>query len=66
MREVKVHFQKLAEMIPQSARATANLANWNRLVNVRTGGGNFGFAIEKGKLQVRREPLKKPDLVVAV
>lgn len=64
LREVKVHFHKLAELIPQSARATANLAHWNRLVNVRTGGGNFGLAIEKGRLQVYEEPLEKANLVL--
>lgn len=64
--EVKVHFQKLAEMMPRSPRATANLANWRRAVTVRTGGGTFGLVVDQGKLQVRREGVKNPDLVVAV
>ena len=66
LREAKVHFQKLAELIPQSARATANLANWNRLVNVQTGGGNFSFAVEKGKLRVHDESAEKADLILSV
>jgi hypothetical protein len=66
LQEVRVHFQKLAEMIPHSPRATANLANWRRTVTVRTGGGTFGLVVNKGKLQVRKEGVKDPDLVVAV
>ena len=66
LQEVIVHFQKLAEMIPHSPRATANLANWRRTVAVRTGGGTFSFAVNKGKLQVQKEGMKTPDLVVAI
>jgi len=66
LREVKVRVQKLAELIPQSARATANLANWNRLVSVQTGGGNFSFAVEKGKLRIRDESAEKADLILSV
>jgi uncharacterized OB-fold protein len=65
LQEVRVHFQKLAEMIPHSPRATANLANWHRTVTVRTSGGAFGLVVNKGKLQVREEGVKDPDLVVA-
>jgi uncharacterized OB-fold protein len=64
LREVKIHFQKLAELIPQSARATANLANWNRIVNVQTGGGDFSFAVEKGKLRVQDESAEGADLIL--
>jgi uncharacterized OB-fold protein len=66
LREVKIHFQKLAELIPQSARATANLANWNRIVNVQTGGGNFSFAVEKGKLRVQDESAEGADLILSL
>jgi uncharacterized OB-fold protein len=66
LQEVTVHFEKLAEMIPRSPRATANLANWRRTVAVRTGGGAFGLALNNGKLQVRKEGVKDADLVVAV
>jgi uncharacterized OB-fold protein len=66
LREVKIHFQKLAELIPQSARATANLANWNRTVNVQTGGGNFSFAVEKGKLRVQDESTENADLILSL
>jgi uncharacterized OB-fold protein len=66
LREVKHHFQKLAQLIPQSARATANLVNWNRTVNVQTGGGNFSFAVKKGKLQVREESVEEADLILRV
>ena len=66
LREVKHHFQKLAKLIPQSARATANLAHWNRTVNVQTGGGNFSFAVKKGKLQVREESAEEADLILRV
>lgn len=66
LQEVRVHFQKLAAMIPRSARATANLSNWTRTVTVRTGGGTFGLVIDKGKLQVQREGARSPDLVLAI
>ncbi len=66
LQEVRVHFQKLAEMIPHSPRATANLANWRRTVTVRTGGGTFGLVVNQGKLRVRKEGVKDPDLVVAI
>ena len=64
LREVKVHFRKLAELIPQSARATANLAHWNRTVNVQTGGGNFSFTVQKGNLQVQEESAEEADLIL--
>jgi len=66
LQEVKAHFQKLAAMIPRSPRATANLANWRRAVTVRTGGGTFGFVVDRGKLQVSSAGVKDPDLIVAV
>jgi len=66
LRDVKVQFEKLAEMIPKSQRATANLANWRRTVAVRTGGGVFGLVINQGKLRVRNEGMKDADLVVAI
>jgi uncharacterized OB-fold protein len=66
LQEVIVHFQKLAEMIPHSPRATANLANWRRTVTVRTGGGTFGLVLDQEKLQVRKEGVKDPDLVLAI
>jgi uncharacterized OB-fold protein len=66
LQQVIAHFQKLAEMIPHSPRATANLANWRRTVTVRTGGGAFGLVLDQGRLQVRKEGVKAPDLVVAI
>jgi uncharacterized OB-fold protein len=64
LREVKAQFRKLAELIPQSARATANLAHWNRSVNVQTGGGNFSFVVKQGKLQVQEESAEEADLIL--
>lgn len=66
LQEVRAHFQDLAEMIPQSPRATANLANWRRTVTIRTGGGTFGLILMDGKLQVRKEGVKDPDLILAI
>jgi len=66
LKQVKFHLQKLAAMIPRSPRATANLANWQRTVNVRTGGGTFSFVVHEGKLRVRDEVAKDPDLIVGV
>jgi uncharacterized OB-fold protein len=66
LQEVITHFQKLAEMIPHSPRATANLANWRRTVAVRTGGGTFGLVLNQGKLRVQKDGVKAPDLVVAI
>lgn len=64
--EVVTHFEQLAEMVPHSPRATANLANWRRAVTVRTGGGTFGFVLNQGKIQVRKEAIKDADLVLAI
>jgi uncharacterized OB-fold protein len=66
LREVKVQFRKLAELIPQSARATGNLGNWKRIVNVQTGGGDFSFVVEKGKLRVQDESAEEADLILTV
>ncbi len=66
LQEVKSHFRRLAEMIPLSARATVNLANWRRTVTVRTGGGSFGLVVDHGKLRVLNEIPKAPDLVMAL
>jgi uncharacterized OB-fold protein len=66
LRQAKIHFQKLAELIPQSARATANLAHWDRLVNVQTGGGDFSFAVEKGKLRVQDKSAEEADLILSL
>lgn len=66
LQEVRVRFQKVAAMIPRSARATANLANWSRTVTVRTGGGSFGLVLDQGTLQVQNAAPKNPDLVVVV
>jgi uncharacterized OB-fold protein len=66
LQQVRTQFQKLAELIPQSPRATANLANWRRTVTVRTGGGSFGLVMDQGKLRVRNEDGKEPDLVMAI
>jgi uncharacterized OB-fold protein len=66
LQEAKSHFQKLAELVPQSARATANLAHWDRLVDVQTGGGNFSFAVENGKLRVQDEVGEEADLILSL
>jgi len=66
LHEVKVQFRKLAELILLSTRATANLAHWDRLVNVQTGGGDFSFAIEKGKLRVQDESAAEADLILSL
>jgi len=66
LQETKTHFQKLAELVPQSARATANLAHWHRLVKVQTGGGSFSFAIENGKLHVQDEVGEEADLILSL
>ena len=66
LQEVRIHFQKLADMIPHSPRATANLANWSRRVAIRTGGGTFGLVLNQGKLRLQNEAAKNPDLVVAI
>jgi len=66
LQNVIAQFQGLAHLISRSPRATANLANWRRTVNVRTGGGTFGLAINQGKLRVEKNGVKAPDMVVAV
>jgi uncharacterized OB-fold protein len=66
LREARTRMTRLGGLIEQSARARANLANWVRVVTVRTGGGNFSFAIENGRLQVLDETAKIADLVLGV
>lgn len=65
-KEVVARFRRLAEMIPQSPRATANLANWQRTVSVQTGGGSLSFVVENGKLAVHDREAEKPDLILRV
>jgi len=65
LRQAKKHFLTLAGMIPRSPRATANLVNWHRTVNVRTAGGSFSFVVDDGKMRVGNESAK-PDLVLAI
>lgn len=66
LQEVRSNFQKLADMIPKSPRATANMANWRRTVTVRTAGGSFGFTVDGSKLHVSRDGVKNPNLIVAI
>ncbi len=66
LQEVIADFRKLAEMVPRSPRATANLANWHRTVAVRTGGGTFSFVVNEGKLHIQKDGAKSADLVVAI
>ena len=66
LEEVKVRFQRLGEMISESSRARANLADWDRTVIVQTGGGAFSFVVEKGGLRVQDESVEKPDLVMTL
>lgn len=66
LREVIIHFRKLAETVTRSPRARANLANWRRTINVQTGGGTFSFIVDKGKLSVRDEGAKEPDLILRI
>lgn len=63
LEEVVLRFRDLAERIPRSPRATANLVHWNRTVGVRTGGGAFGLVIDNGRLEVREGDVERPDLV---
>jgi uncharacterized OB-fold protein len=66
LKEAKAHFQKLAAMVAQSPRATADLANWHRTVNVQTGGGGFSFVVVQGRVEVRDESAENPDLILSV
>lgn len=66
VQEIRSALHKLAEMIPHSPRASANLAHWERAVRVRTGGGTFGFLIRGGKLEVSAEAPPEADLVITL
>lgn len=66
LQETKSHFQKLAELIPRSPRAIANLANWHRTVTVRTAGGSFSFVVEPGKLRVPDNTVEQADLILGM
>ena len=66
VRETVAELEKLAELIAKSGRASANLANWERTILVRTAGGAFGFRITKGKLEALRDAPAQADLVVTL
>lgn len=58
-------FEKLSLRIQNSKRAQSDLVNWVRQVKVKTGGGNFGFKIDNGKLEMLKDEFQ-PDLVLAI
>lgn len=57
-------FEKMAEEVKKSERAKKNLAEWHRVVNVKTDGGSFSFTIDNGKLSVSSKEAKKADFVM--
>lgn len=66
VQEIRSQLHKLAALIRQSPRATANLAHWERAVAVRTGGGALGFLIRGEKLEVPAEAPAEADLVITL
>lgn len=66
LKEIVTRFGQLAKMVPRSPRATANLANWRRTVNVQTGGGSFSFRVVDGTLRVQGKVAKRPDLLLRI
>ncbi|MBI2063677.1 MAG: hypothetical protein HYT65_01645 [Candidatus Yanofskybacteria bacterium] len=56
LKKVVRSFQLLGERIATSPRAIKDLANWERNVEVRTGGGTFWFRIQDGTLEVHDGP----------
>jgi uncharacterized OB-fold protein len=53
----------LAEM-NRTDRAKADIAGWKRNIQVRTTGGEFGLLIDDGDIQMVREAVSSPDLVI--
>ncbi|MBI2624885.1 MAG: hypothetical protein HYW70_00905 [Candidatus Nealsonbacteria bacterium] len=56
----------LSERIKKSPRAQKDLANWRRLVKIKTAGGDFGILIDNGKLEVIEGDIFDPNLVFAI
>jgi uncharacterized OB-fold protein len=66
VREILTEFSTLARMIKRSPRASANLANWNRAVAVRTAGGDIGLLVRGGGLEVATQVPEPADLVLTL
>jgi uncharacterized OB-fold protein len=66
LREAVEDFRRLGARISSSSRASKDLAGWNKKVNVRTAGGDFGFEIKESCLYVCDAVFQKPDLVISV
>ncbi|MBI2450171.1 MAG: hypothetical protein HYV47_01390 [Candidatus Nealsonbacteria bacterium] len=54
----------LSARIKKSPRAQKDLANWSRRVQVKTRGGEFGFVVDNGRLEI--SSFTEPDLILAV
>ncbi len=64
LKEAVGFFRTLAEMVSQSPRATADLANWRRSVRIDTPAGSFGIRINNGRLEVKEKSPAAPDLII--
>ncbi len=65
LRRIINGFAVLSEKIKKSPRAQKDLANWKRVVKIKTSGGEFGLLIDNSQLRVL-ESVSNPDLVLAV
>jgi hypothetical protein len=59
-------FRKLAELIGQSRRATADLKNWRRRVRIETRAGAFEILIDDGRIEVTEDFAAAPELVFRI
>lgn len=59
-------FRTLGNKVAQSKHAVNDLAEWDRLVEIRTEGGRFQLAIRGGKLSVVDNPTGAPDIAMTI
>ena len=59
-------FRTLGNKVAQSKHAVSDLAEWDRVVEIRTEGGRFQLAIRAGTLSVVDNPVGAPDLAMTI
>jgi uncharacterized OB-fold protein len=58
--------ERFLKDIPRSPRAQRDLANWDRRILVKTGGGNFSMLLKDRKITMLRQRIPRPELTLVV
>ncbi len=58
--------ERFVKDIPKSPRAQRDLANWNRKILVKTGGGNFSMILASQKIKIQKGKVPRPELTLVV